>query len=241
MTGILKNQIALITGASRGIGRAIAQLLAQEGMHLALVARTEPALHEIERECRAYGVKVITLACNLEQSDRWKWLVEQTYLRLGGLHALINNAGVFLDKGSADTSVVSDWEMTLTINLSAVMGLCRYALPYLEQHESGAIINIASILGKQSSSNSAAYCASKHGVLGFSGALFEDVREKKIKVCTICPGLVRTDMVEENPNRDRSKMIQPEDIAETVRFVLTFPKTSCPTEIVIRPQQTPYR
>ncbi len=236
---MLKNQVALITGASRGIGRAIANVLAREGMHLALVARTESALKEVEQECSEQGVKVISLACHLEQPETWKWVIEQTWRRLGGLHSLINNAGVFLDHKSIEEADLSAWEFTLDVNLRAVMGLCKYALPYLGRHESGSIINIASISGKMASSGHASYCASKFGLVGFSSALFEDVREKKIKVCTICPGYVATEMVDDEPELIRSKMIQPEDVAQAVRFVLAFPKTSCPTEIIIRPQQSP--
>jgi NAD(P)-dependent dehydrogenase (short-subunit alcohol dehydrogenase family) len=104
-----------------------------------------------------------------------------------------------------------------------------------------AIINIASISGKMSFGGAAVYAASKHALVGFTGSLYEDVREAGIKVCAICPGFVNTGMASRNPDLDPSRMIQPEDVARAVLFVACFPETGCPTEIVIRPQRSPYR
>ena len=117
--------------------------------------------------------------------------------------------------------------------------LTRHALPHIQKQSAGGIINIASVAGKMTHKKGGIYTATKHGVIGFTGSLYEDVRELNIKVCAICPGFVNTDMVR-NTKLDSSKMIQPEDIARTILFVLKFPDTGCPTEITVRPQQSPY-
>ena len=132
------------------------------------------------------------------------------------------------------------WDRVIDINLRSLIHLTRHALPEIEKGPRGAIINIASISARMSHGGAGIYCATKHGVLGFAGSVFEDVRERGVKVSTICPGFVNTDMVSA---RDLvlEKTIQPEDIARTVLFVLTFPDTGCPTEIVVRPQRSPYR
>lgn len=239
MNDLLAERVAIVTGASRGIGRAVAHALARHRVHVALVARTADALAPIARECEGSGARALPIAADLSQPEAARGIVEQAVRGLGGLHFLVNNAGVF-GGGAADTADLARWDRTLDLNLRALMHLTRHALPEIEKHERGAVVNIASMSGKQSHAGSADYCASKHGVIGFSGSVFEDVREKGIKVCAICPGFVNTDMVA-SAGLDAQRMIQPEDIAEAVLFVLRFPDTACPVEIVVRPQRSPYR
>ncbi len=234
----LHGKVAFITGASRGIGRAVAMRLAGAGCNVALVARGAESLAETEALCRALGVKTLTFAIDVADSDLVANAVKTTIQCLGDLHILVNNAGVMV-QSSADTADLSDWERIIRVNLTAVMHTTRHALPWIEKAGGGSVIFIASLSGKTSHKGSAAYCASKHGVIGFAGSVFEDVREKGIKVSAICPGFVNTDMIT-GRNLDPEKMIQPEDVADAVLFVATFPATGCPTEIVIRPQRTPY-
>jgi len=163
----------------------------------------------------------------------------QIWHKLNHLSVLINNAGIFA-KGTIEKCDLAMWDQALNVNLRAVMTLCKCALPYIEKNEAGAIINIASIASKVFFAGGANYCATKSGVLGFSGALFEEIREKNIKVCAICPGYVNTAIISEQAPLDREKMIQPQDIAATVKFVLHLPDTICPTEITVRPQKSPY-
>jgi len=119
------------------------------------------------------------------------------------------------------------------------MRATRLALPYITRSEHGAVIFIASMAGKVAYGMNPAYVASKHGLVGFAGSVFEDVRERGIKVCAICPGLVST-AVTADIGLDLAKAIQPDDVAAAVRFVLTFPPSACPTEILLSPQRNPW-
>jgi NADP-dependent 3-hydroxy acid dehydrogenase YdfG len=121
----------------------------------------------------------------------------------------------------------------------APIHVTKLLFPMMKDNGWGAIINLVSIAGMEFFKGSAAYCASKHCARAFSNTLFEDIRQHNIKVCTINPGYVNTPLLDDKPELDRSKMIQPDDIAQTILFVCKFPQTGCPTEIVIKPQLTP--
>lgn len=129
------------------------------------------------------------------------------------------------------------WDQALNVNLNAVIHLCRYSLDQMP--DDGAVVFIASTASKRSYAKGTNYCAAKFGVMGFAGALFEDVRERGIKVCSIFPGVVNTDMHANDPSFDTAKMIQPEDVAQAVIYALNTPRNICPTEIVLQPQQYP--
>lgn len=247
MPHVLKNQVALITGASRGIGKAIAVSLAKAGVGVALVSRSAEALEETAKACREFGNPTLALPCDLGDTSSIQQLVSETTAKLGGLNVLVNNAGVYVG-GPADSGDLESWDLAIDINLKALMHLTRHALPEIEKATWGAVINIASMAGRRPFGGAGAYCATKHGVVGFTHALFEDVRERNIKVCAICPGFVATEMFSESglslekmfqPDA-LEKMIQPDDVAKAVEFVLTYPDTGCPIEIQIMPQRSPY-
>lgn len=240
----LTDKAALVTGASRGIGEAIALALAAEGMSLSLVARDEKRLVQVADECLARGAKnVVTTPCDLSDPGLWKPVVDRAIEKLTRLDVLVNNAGAHV-AGPADRADFADWERAIALNLRALMALTRFALPHIEKQGAGAVVNIASIAGLMTTGgNNASYIATKHGVVGFTEALFEDVREKHVKVTAICPGMVNTDLVREGAKKrtvDPARMIQPEDVALAVLYVLRSPATVCPTQIVLRPQRTPY-
>ena len=239
MPNVLKDKVALITGASRGIGKTIAVWLAKEGASVALVSRNAKALEETARACREFGNPTLALACDLANTKSIQQLVSQTSAKLGGLNILINNAGV-TGPGAADSGDLDVWDLAIDINLRSLLHLTRHALPEIEKASWGAVINIASMAGRRPFGGSGAYCAAKHGVVGFTHALFEDVREKNIKVCAICPGFVATEMTD-GMGLSVQKMIQPGDVALAVEFVLTHPDTACPIEIQIMPQRSPYQ
>ncbi len=127
----------------------------------------------------------------------------------------------------------------MDVNVNGLMYVTRHTLPHLVRGGRGAVIQIASVAGRGSFAGGGAYCASKHAVIGYSQSVFEDVREAGVKVTVICPGFVNTDMVD-GRGLIMERMIQPADIARAALFVARFPGTGCPTEIVIRPQRTPY-
>ena len=236
----LTGKIAIVTGAGRGIGRAIALALGRAGARVVLAARSEAELRGVAEEIRGGDGDALVLPTDVTRDDDMESLVKRTLKEWGSIDILVNNAG-WGKTGPVVNSKVEDWDVTLQVNLRAPMVLSRLVLPAMLEKKSGAIINIGSISAKAGQANTAAYSASKFGLLGFTQSLFEEVREYGVKVSVIHPGFVDTPLIPQNKRVDRSKMIRPEDIAETVLFVLSSPPNSCPVEITVRPQQTPYR
>jgi 3-oxoacyl-[acyl-carrier protein] reductase len=238
---LLQGQVAVVTGAGRGIGRAIAVRLAATGCRVAALARTESELDETVAEAlrtneRASVIPVpadVTRDADLEQAVRFA--IE----RLGRVTILVNNAGFAPPRGSVLKTSLGDWDRTLETCLRAPMVLTRLVLPDMLAHGHGAIVNIASIAGKRGRAGEAAYAAAKFGLLGFTQALFAEVRDHGIRVTAVCPGLVDTDLIPPNKRVDRSKFLLPEDIAEVVWQVLIAPSRSCPTEVVVEPLLDP--
>lgn len=230
-------QVAFITGASRGIGRATALLLAREGCSLALVGQNLQDLTETAEVCSGYGGAVLPLQADLSDPTVIPSLIEQCVQAFGQLNILINNAGVF-DWASVVDAKLTVWDTILDVNLRATMHLTHQAAPHIIKHQRGAIIFIASMAGKRAFGTNAAYVASKHGMVGFAGSIFEDVRNHNVKVCAICPGFVNAgaSRTMDVPEETFTEFIQPEDVARTVHFVLTFPNNACPTEILLSPQ-----
>jgi len=235
----LAGKISIITGASRGIGRAVALLLARSGSRVVLASRNEPRLRAVAEEIIGEGGEALVVPTDLTRDEDMERLVQETLRKWGSIDYLINNAG-WGRTAPVVKSRVEDWDQTFRVNLRAPMVLSKLVLPTLIAKGSGAVINISSISGKAGSANTAAYCASKFGLIGFTESLFEEVRESGIKVAVILPGFVDTEMIPQTRRLDRQKMIRPEDVAETVLFVLTSPSTCCPVEITVRPQRTPY-
>jgi NADP-dependent 3-hydroxy acid dehydrogenase YdfG len=239
---LLAGQVALVTGASRGIGRAIAVALAREGCSLALSGRHQDDLAQTVHVCRQFGSHAIPLPTDLRELSNCASLVEQCVATFGQLNILVNNAGIF-DWASVVDADLQTWDAIVDLNMRASMHLTHHAVPHIMQHQRGAILFIASQAGKQAYGTNAAYVASKHAIVGFAHSIFEDVRDYNIKVCAICPGYVNAgaSRTMDVPEEALEQFIQPEDVAEAARFVLTFPNTACPTEILLSPQHRPPR
>ena len=236
----LEGKVALVTGAGRGIGKAVALLLGRSGCRVVLTARTPDQLDAVQKEISARGGKALTVATDLIKDDEINMLVEKTQQTWGGVDILINNAG-WGKRAPVVKAKVEDWDQTFRLNLRAPMVLAKLLLPHMIEKGEGAVINIGSVSGKTGEINGAAYSASKFGLIGFTQSLFEEVREYGIKVAVLLPGFVDTPLIPPNRQLDRIKMIQAEDVAQTVHYVLTSPPTACPVEITIRPQRSPYR
>lgn len=236
----LQGKIALVTGAGRGIGKAVSLLLAQSGCRVALAARSRDQLEAVQKEIGTLGNEALSIPTDLAEDEETNRLVEKIHQTWGGVDILINNAG-WGKRASVVKARVEDWDQTLRLNLRAPMLLAKLLLPAMMEKGEGAVINIGSVSGKTGEADGAAYSASKFGLIGFTQSLFEEVREYGIKVAVILPGFVDTPLIPPNRQLDRSKMIQAEDVAKTVHYVLTSPGTTCPVEITIRPQRTPYR
>ncbi len=237
---LLQDKVCIVTGAGRGIGRAIALRAAEEGCRTVLAARSTDQLAAVQADIEARGGEALSLPTDLSGQEDLEELVGQTLDRFGAIDFLINNAGWGI-KATVAKARVADWEQTFRVNLLAPMILSQLVLPTLTARESGAVVNIASISGRVGQGGSAAYAASKAGLIAFSQALFEEVREHNIKVAAIVPGFVDTEMIPPVRHLDRTRMIRAEDVAQAVIFVLTAPPTACPVEITVRPQRTPYR
>jgi 3-oxoacyl-[acyl-carrier protein] reductase len=235
----LTDQIALITGAGRGIGRATALRLARAGCSVALVARTQADLEAVAQEIAPSGVQTLVLPADVTDDAQVESLLQRALVELGSISILINNAGVAPPRAVHGKSAVAEWDRMLATCLRAPMLLSRLLLPDMLVHRRGAIINIASVAARVARSGEAAYAAAKAGLLAFSHALFAEVRNSGIKVVAVCPGYVDTGFVPPNRRVDRSKFLRPEDVAETILHVLTAPLHACQTEVVVQPQFDP--
>ena len=220
----LNGKSAIVTGASRGIGLAIARALAREGVRLGFLCRSRPDV----------GGEFIEAV--LAELDRIPEAVRALIERLSTVDFLINNAGTFLEKAVPDIQL-ADWERVQRVNLTAPFLLTREILPYMIARRQGRIVNIASTASTQGYLHQSAYCASKHGLLGFGRSLAMEVMHHNIYVHTLCPGGVDTDLIKGTYLGDRLKgqpMINPEDIAQMVLFLLRQPDNVDLPEVTVR-------
>jgi 3-oxoacyl-[acyl-carrier protein] reductase len=236
----LDGKVALVTGAGRGIGKAIAISLAKSGCRVILAARTREQLDGVRETIRTNGGEAVAIAVDLTRDDELERLVEQSCKAWGSVDILINNAG-WGKRAPVIRANIEDWDQTLRLNLRAPMILAQKLLPAMVAKGEGAVINIGSVSGKTGEANGAAYSASKFGLIGFTQSLYEEVREHGIKVSVILPGFVDTPLIPPNRQLDRSKMIQADDIAQAVHYILSSSATCCPVEISVRPQRSPHR
>jgi NAD(P)-dependent dehydrogenase (short-subunit alcohol dehydrogenase family) len=240
VTPPLHDHVALVTGAGRGIGRAITLRLAQAGCRVAALSRSAgPLADTVRAAAAAAGGEVFPLAADITHDEDLEAAVRAIIERLGRITVLVNNAGFAPPRNTVLRTSLADWDRTLATCLRAPMVLTRLVLPDMLAHRRGAVVNIASIAGKKGRAGEAAYAAAKFGLLGFSQSLFAEVRGHGIKVAAICPGLVDTDLIPPNARVDRAKFLQPSDVAEAVYDVLSRPLRACPTEIVLEPQYDP--
>ncbi|MCG3149272.1 MAG: 3-oxoacyl-[acyl-carrier-protein] reductase FabG [Verrucomicrobiae bacterium] len=215
---------AIVTGASRGIGLAIAQALAKAGIRTALLSRTKPA------------VPGKFIRCDLNDSAAIPAAVAAALRHLGGCDYLINNAGVFLEKPVAEMTL-EDWERIQRVNVTGMFLVTREVLPVMLKRRQGRILNIASTASQQGYLHQAAYVASKHAMLGFARALAIEVKPHNIHVHNLCPGGVDTDLVKGTFLGKRmagQPMIAPADIAAMVVFLLNQPDNIDLPELVVR-------
>jgi NADP-dependent 3-hydroxy acid dehydrogenase YdfG len=236
----LEGKVAIVTGAGRGIGKAVSISLAKAGCRVVLAARTREQIEAVQKKILSQGGDALAIPTDLTADEDIQRLVEESQAKWGAVDILINNAG-WGKRAPVVGASLTDWDQTFRLNLRAPMVLAKALLPDMIAKREGAVINIGSVSGKTGEANGAAYSASKFGLIGFTQSLYEEVREHSIKVAVILPGFVDTPLIPPNRQLDRSKMIQADDIAQTVLFVLTSPATCCPVEITVRPQRTPYR
>ena len=219
----LKNKVSLVTGAGRGIGRAIALALAREGCHVAVTGRDGQALNGVADEARTLGVKATPIAVDLKEGASVAAIVDQTTAALGPIDFLVNNAAVLIPAPLLETTL-ADWDQTMNVNLRSVFLLSQCVLHQMAARRSGYIVNISSTVAHGAKQEVTAYSASKYGMVGLSHALYAAGKPHGVRVSTVYPGVTDTPMLREN-NKDRSvgdpaQWMQPEDIAYCVLFLL---------------------
>jgi NAD(P)-dependent dehydrogenase (short-subunit alcohol dehydrogenase family) len=232
----IENHVAVVTGAGRGIGRAIAIELGKLGAKVVLASRNRS---ELEETGKAIGANASVLPANVRKKDELQRLFEQAAAAVGPVDILVNAAGLGIF-GPVANFKDEDFETLIETNLRGIFFTCRYVLPSMIERKRGHIINIASIAGKVGSANRAVYCASKFGVVGFTESLAEEVRQYGVRASVICPGSTDTRFSpSETSGKARERMLRPEDVAHAVRMLVTQEPNSFISEIIMRPTQKP--
>jgi NAD(P)-dependent dehydrogenase (short-subunit alcohol dehydrogenase family) len=229
----IRDASALVTGAGRGIGRAIALALAREGARLTVVSRTAPELDSLVGEIEAVGARGVAYAGDLREASACGGAVAAAVDCFGGLQILVNNAGVGVFANVADTTD-EDWETVLGTNLTAVFRLTRAALPHLAAR-GGHVLMVSSLAGRNPIAGMGAYCASKAALDQLAACLMLEVRHQGIKVTTIAPGSVDTAFAGAPRPSDTSWMLTPEDVAETVVDLLRMRDGAHSSRVEMRP------
>lgn len=234
---MLTNKIAIVTGGTKGIGRAIAESLVVAGASVAITARHEDEIAQAVSELNTLGQGTATgHVCDVRDYNQ----VKSVFAEVGGLDILINNAGIGIF-APVESMRVEDFRAVLETNVFGVFYCCHEAIPLMKQRGGGYIINISSLAGTNPHPQMAAYNASKFGLNGFSEALMQEVRHDNIKVSYIMPGSVNTHFGGDEPGDSKSWQLQPTDIAQVVMDLLQYPDRALPSRIEIRPSRPPKR
>ncbi|MFE2833332.1 SDR family NAD(P)-dependent oxidoreductase [Streptomyces mirabilis] len=247
----LEGTVALVTGASSGIGHATALELAREGASVALVGRREDRLTDLAAEITGAGGKALVVPADITTAQAAAEAVERTVEGLGRLDTLVNNAGLML-LGPAPSADLNDWQRMIDINLMGLMYTAHAAVPHLvkaaaeEPRQVADIVNIGSLAGRNAYAMSAVYSATKFGVGGFSEALRQELARQHVRVSVIEPGSVDTELRTHNPDVIQQHIVaalgdierlQSQDIADTVGYVVTRPRHVAVAELLVRPTE----
>jgi len=230
----LQGKVALVTGASSGIGRSIAVQLAGEGVRVGLFARRKGQLEAVSKEC---GGDSLVLVGDVRNPDDIQSAVRKAIDRWGGIDILVNNAGIYKSQTLLDTKQ-TEWEAIIDTNLTGPFLFMQAVLPHMLKKGLGSVVNISSVAGIRSFADCAPYCASKFGLVGFSRAVRKELRAKGIRVILVHPGSVATDIwraAGEEGDVDLSSMLSPEDVAGVVLSALKAPPHALHEDLVITP------
>lgn len=234
----LSQQVAIVTGAARGIGAAIARRMAEMGATVVLCARTQSTLQQVAAEINGSGGKASAIPCDVSDLKSVENLAHQVQQAHRRVDILVNNAGVGSFAAPLHEMTPEAWEKVLNTNLRGVFYCIRAFAPMMMQNGGGHIINISSLAGKNALPNGAAYAASKWGLNGLTYSVAEELRAHNIRVSVVCPGSVDTDLsphTGKNPN----KMLKPDDVAHVVGMLVTQAPQSFASEVLLRPTQKP--
>jgi NAD(P)-dependent dehydrogenase (short-subunit alcohol dehydrogenase family) len=232
-TATLAGAVALVTGGSRGIGRAIALHLADLEAAVAICGRDAQALAAAAHALKESGSAVYSQIADVTRSSDVMELVDKTQQALGPITILVNNAGIGLF-GPAHERTEAEWDRVVDANLKSVFLVSRAVVPTMIRQRKGDIINISSLAGRNAFAGGGIYCASKWGLQGLSACMAEDLREHGIRVSVVCPGSVATEFSSRGP-KDPSRALSPEDVAHAVAMILTQGPQSFISEVQLRP------
>ncbi len=233
----LSGQVALVTGASRGIGLAIAGRLGRLRARVAICARNVRALEAAAEQLRRAGVETLGVPADVTRPGDVAALVERTRKTFGPIDILVNNAGIGVFGPVHETSE-ANWDAVLDTNLKGAFLASRAVAPEMIERRTGHIINISSLAGKNAFAGGGVYCASKWGLQGLTYCMAEDLRAYGIRVSVICPGSVATEF-SPHTGKDAAKMLEAEDVAHVVAALVTQSARSFISEVLIRPTQKP--
>ena len=233
-----KGKTAVVTGGTKGIGRAIAEALAHEGMNVCVGARSLDEVTQTVRELEGLGVSATGAACDVRASEECDALIAHAVEELGGVDVLVNNAGIGLFKTVEETTH-EEFRAVLETNLFGVFYCCHAAIPEMKRRGGGYIINISSLAGANPHPQMSAYNASKFGLKGFTEALMQEIRHDKIKVRYVMPGSVNTEFGGGAVSEERAWQLQPEDVARVVVDLLRHDERSLPSRVELRPSRPP--
>ena len=244
MKNRLKDRIALVTGASSGIGEATALALAEQGAKVAIAARRKDRLEQLAAKLGGLGAQPLVLVADLALETEAQRIVKETEAHYGRLDILVNNAGVMYLEPVAEADL-GRWRRMLELNVLSLIASSQAALAGMRARRDGHIVNVSSVAGRVANPNAAAYAATKFGVVGFSESLRREVYKDNIRVSVIEPGMVDTELREHigheasrravNARAGEMRQLQAEDIADTILFCVTRPDYVCINEVLMRP------
>jgi 3-oxoacyl-[acyl-carrier protein] reductase len=235
----LINQVAVVTGAARGIGEAIALRLAGMGAAVLLTARDQSRLAAVRAEIEQQGGKGFVMPCDLADEKAVAALGERVKKEHGRCDILVNNAGIGVLRKPLIELSVDEWDKMMDTNLRGPYLMIRSLAPLMIAANFGHIINISSLAGKNALPGGAAYSASKWGLNGLTYSVAEELRQYNVRASVIAPGSVNTHFGDENTTKNRARMIQPDDVAKAVAMLVTQADTSFVSEILLRPTVKP--
>jgi NAD(P)-dependent dehydrogenase (short-subunit alcohol dehydrogenase family) len=237
-----RQRVALVTGAGRGVGRAVAIALAQAGFFLCLAARTHEELERTRELSGLAPARSLIVLIDLAQEEAPENLIGAVHHHFGRLDVLVNNAGWAPARSPLIKSSATDQDRILATNLRAPIALSRLAaIQMAAQETGGVIVNLASVAARRMPAGEAIYAAAKAGLIAFTHAAFAELRERGIKLSVISPGLTDTALIPQNKRLDRSLMLRPGDVAAAVMNIIETPAGVCPVELMLEPQRDPLR
>src|SRR3954451_8652449 len=240
----LDGKVAAVTGASSGIGAATALALAREGAQVGVAARRADRLHELGQQIEGGGGRAKAFAVDVSDEGQARQFITGVHEELGRLDILVNNAGLML-LGPVHGADVEDWRRMVGVNVLGLLYCVHAALPVMEEHGGGDIVNISSTAGRRATAFSAVYNATKFGVHAFSEALRQEALNIGVRVTIVAPGFVETELLTHNPDYIRQsaegmkdeigKVLAPQDIADAIVFAVSQPPHVCLNEVLVRP------